>query len=392
MLRFASSTAAVDGLDQQAAAGPFAHYARDAWAAGLVVVPTAADDAKQPLVRWGRLRNQPRLSTLDGWAEKFPGANLAYLPEPSGLLVVDVDDMTDEDRIRARLGLKNTPIIIRSGRRGLHFPLRIDQPVPSLDLRPFGLVGEIKSARAIVVAPGSIHPVTGRRYDFLQGHWHDFVRLPTFDVGMLEAVTGRRLDQAEEMPRSPQRQPNVQGHRNASTFDHLRQLGAMGMFSSESEVIEAGLDYNAQHNEPPEPEGKVKATARQVWRYIERGTCRAKRSGFGGLTAWQLARLRSLGRGYADALALFLELKRAHTARTLRGETFAIAATAMASELVVPGWGDAKRYLRAKQSLIECGLIVLVEGHRLHAWVGNDGKKRWRGKAPAQFRFGVEEP
>jgi hypothetical protein len=87
-----------------------------------------------------------------------------------------------------------------------------------------------------------------------------------------------------------------------------------------------------------------------------------------------------LGRGYADALALFLELKRAHGARTQRGETFAIAATAMARDHVIPGWTDRKRYLQATHALIECRLIALVEGPMLQAWrCSDDGKLRRRG-------------
>src|SRR5262245_493184 len=106
--------------------GAFAQNARDAHRVGLVVIPTASDDAKQPLVRWGRLEGQPRLSTLERWGQRFPRANLAYLPAPSGLIVVDVDDLAAEDRVRARLGLGDTPIVIASGRRGLHFPLRTE--------------------------------------------------------------------------------------------------------------------------------------------------------------------------------------------------------------------------------------------------------------------------
>jgi hypothetical protein len=152
-------------------------------------------------------------------------------------------------------------------------------------------------------------------------------------------------------------------------------------------VIEAARIYNAEHNNPPESEGKVVATARQVWSYIERGTCRAMRAGRPGLTAHEHSALCSLGRGYADGLALFLELKRAHTARVRRGETFAIAATAMARESVIPGWRNAKRYLRAKRSLLTCGLIVQARRHELQSWTGSDGKVRWIGTAPAQYRF-----
>jgi hypothetical protein len=376
--RFASE-AAEHRADLGAHPGPFARNVRHAHRVGLVVIPTAADDAKRPLVRWGRLKGQPRLSTLEVWAQRFAGANLAYLPAPSGLLVVDVDDMAAEDRVRALLGLGDTPIVIASGRRGLHFPLRTEKPIPSLNLRRFGLVAEIKGARSIVVAPGSIHPETGRPYRFIRGDWDDFARAPLLDVQALEALIGRPIDEGQEVacPSAPQH--NRPGCRNAGTFAHLLSLGAQGLFNAEREVIEAARIYNAAHNDPPE--------------YVKRGTCRApKVAGYTTLTGRERAALRSLGRRYADALALFLELKRAHGRRVQRGETFAIAAAAMAREQVIPGWTDAKRYLRAKKALLERALIVLAQEHVLQSWIGSDGKVRRTGRAAAQYRLARVRP
>jgi len=367
---------------------PFARNARDAHAAGLIVIPTAPDDAKRPLVRWGRLERQPRLSTLEKWACKFPGANLAYLPVPSGLVVVDVDDVAAEDRVRRLLGLEDTPIVIASGRRGLHFPLRSEQSVPNLNLRPFGLVADIKGASSIVVGPGSIHPETRQPYRFIRGDWDAFADAPLLDVAALEEIIGRRIDRPQEVPRSQTPTRNLEGRRNASTFVHLLGLGAAGLVSTETEVIEAARDYNADHNDPPEPDSKVAATARSVWNYVQGGTCRAPRQhAYVSLTRQEDAALRTLGRDYADALALFLELKRAHSARAQRGEAFAIAADAMAREHVIPGWTDRKRYMRAKRALLKCGLIARVRRQVRQSWRGNDGNLRWGGLTPAQYRF-----
>jgi hypothetical protein len=289
-------------------------------------------------VRWGQLKRQPRTSTIGRWSAKFPNANLAYLPAPSGLVVVDVDDWGDEDRARALLGIEQTQIIIASGKRGLHFPLRSKQPIPSLDLRRFGVAGELRGAGTIVVAPGSVHPETGRAYRFLDGGWEAFAAAPALDVGALEAITGRRIEpQAGWLPGQ---RHNPQGTRNASTFAHLRSLGAAGLFFAEDDVVAAARAYNAGHNDPPEPDGKVLATARMIWKYVQSGNCRAPRSAlYPGLTSLELSALRSLApnHDYADALALFIELKRAHAARAQRGETFAIAATAMASGGIIPG-------------------------------------------------------
>jgi hypothetical protein len=130
------------------------------------------------------------------------------------------------------------------------------------------------------------------------------------------------------------------------------------LLSSESDALEAARAYNAERNDPPEEDAKVAATARSVWKYLQKGSCRPPRdSSWSGLTSHERAALRSLGPDfdYADALALFMELKRVHGARAQRGETFALAATAMARTGIIPGWGDRKRYLRATRALQACG-------------------------------------
>jgi Bifunctional DNA primase/polymerase, N-terminal len=369
--------------------GPFALYARSAHAAGLVVIPTASHDAKRPLVRWGQLKRQSRISTVDRWSTKFPGANLAYLPAPSDLVVVDLDDRRAEDHVRALLGIEETSIVIASGKRGLHFPLRTEQPVPSLDLRRFGIEGEIKGAGSIVVGPGSVHPETGRAYNFVTGDWHSFRGAQPLDVRALENLIGRPVDQNQGLqPRGEQR--NFPGRRNGSTFAHLRSLGAAGFLTSEGDSIAAARTYNAQHNDPPEEDAKVIATARSAWRYVMNGTCRAPRNDFyAGLTNLERATLRSLDADfdYADALALFIELKRLHAARMQRGETFALSATAMARARIIPGWSDRKRYLRVTRALLACGLIERVEQCVVERWTGSDGKSRRRGLRAAQYRF-----
>jgi hypothetical protein len=323
----------------------------------------------------------------------MPGANGAYVPAPSGLVVLDLDDRKQEDRARECLGVRDTLIVIETGKRGLHFPCRVDQPVPTIDLRPFGIAGEIKGVRSIVVAPGSLHPETGRTYKFLGGaSWEAFAQAPQFNVAALENLIGRPLDAMEE-PRAPSASKNPEGRRNTNgTFAHLRSLGAQGFFSTLDEVLEAGRAYNADFNDPPEPDGKVVATCKSVWRYLQEGKCNApRRATYCAPTDDEFQALRSLGPGYnyADALALFIELKRVHGLRSARGETFAIAATAMAAATTIPQWTNRKRYLVATKALRACGVVKLVSGAGLQKWTDAKGLQRARGVTAAQYRFNL---
>jgi hypothetical protein len=370
--------------------GAFRRYARTAHSSGLAVLPTAPDDAKRPLVRgWARQLQQPRLSTIDGWAERFADANLAYQPAPSGLAVLDLDDPAQEGRACKLLGIDDTPLIITTG-RGLHLPLR-STPIPGIDLRRFGIAGEIKGARSIVVAPGSLHPKTGRPYAFVVGSWEEFASVPELDRSRLEHLIERPLETIEALA-VPKRR-NREGTRNNATFAYLRALAGAGLFYCCDDVRAAALEYNAEHNDPPEPERNVLATADSVWRLVDRGACRApKPVSFVTLTGREHSALRSLDTSeysYADAQTLLLALKAAHGARAQRGETFAIAAKAMAETQVVPGWTDRKRYMRATRGLLSIGLIEQVTGVELQKWMGTDGKRRVRGQRAAQYRFAL---
>jgi hypothetical protein len=325
----------------------------------------------------------------------MPDANGAYVPGASGLAVFDLDDRSQEDRARGRLGIGDTPLIVQSGNRGLHFPCRTDRPIPTINLRPFGIAGEIKGVRSIVAAPGSRHPETGNLYLFL-GHasWETFTQAPVFNIAALESLIDQPLAEIAE-PRSPQAAKNFEGRRNTyGTYPHLRALGAAGFFSSLDDVIDAGRKYNATYNDPPEEDHKVIATCKSVWAYVQQGRCKApKRVAYISPTNAEFAALRTLvhPHDYADALALFVELKRAHGLPALRGETFAIAATSMADEKVIPQWTSRKRYLRATKALVTCGLIELAERVRLHKWTDARGKRRAVGASAAQYRFAFME-
>jgi hypothetical protein len=368
--------------------GAFAREARAAHAVGVVGLPTAVEDAKRPLIRnWSRFKRQCRLSTVDRWAERFATANFAYLPGPSDLVVVDVDDRTALERAIEIFG--PTPVVIETGKRGFHLEYRRPAGcrVPSMDLRRFGFPGEIKGERSLVVGPGSIHPETGRMYKFASGSWADLGAVPTFNMAALEQLVGKPIAAIPE-PRSPVTERNPIGTRNPSLFHHLRALGGNGLFSSREDVRSEALHYNRTQQEVPEPDSKVIATADSVWKYITKGTCRAPKRGALHLTEAELAKLRKLGDGYEPALALFFELKRAHSVRVLRGETFNIVCERMAEEGIVPGWRDKKRYAKARDLLLRCKLIKLVSAAQPLKHRKANGKGGYAFKRAAEYTFG----
>jgi hypothetical protein len=154
------------------------------------------------------------------------------------------------------------------------------------------------------------------------------------------------------------------------------------------ELQTLGREFVTQ-NEMPEEDSKVVATAKSVWHYITEGRCRAPRKGahYAMPTDAEVAKLRDVGEGYASALALFLELKRAHGARALRGETFAIVCESMAEQEVVPGWRDKKRYMKARDLLLGSGLITCVRTSQRLKYRA-EGKWCYGNTRAAEYTFG----
>ena len=62
-------------------------------------------------------------------------------------------------------------------------------------------------------------------------------------------------------------------------------------------------------------------------------------------------------------MALMLMLQAQHTARCRRGETFSITPRSMAAHGIIPGW-TRERYERARDLLLETGLLVQLSPHR----------------------------
>lgn len=321
---------------------------------GLVIIPTRPDDAKRPLLKnWNRLIRPPRESTCAKWTVRWPDANLACIPGASNAVVVDWDDKATAQRAEEIFG---PAAVIIETRRGFQYWYRHQGGIPSRDLRAIGLEAEIKSQRVIVVLPGSIHPVSRQPYRFARGNWDDFSRLTEFNVSGLENLTSRETVSPTDLTEPTIR--NLSGTRNRSTFTHLCGLGASGAVGTLDELRTLALTYNARANDPPLERGEIEKICKSVWKYISNGTCRApKRSPHPMLTQKALETLRSLRHEYTDALVLFLELKMRWGHIGALGEPFPISANGMAKAEVIPGWRDKRRYLRARNALIQLGLI-----------------------------------
>ena len=131
----------------------FAQSALEMHRHGLSVLPIGRD--RQPLVSgFNRWRGRPSEKTLGSWIERHPSSNIAVHPGLSGVIIVDVDDVSHDADVQKLVG--DTPLKVRT-RRGLHryYAATGGRLLGKLDT--LGLRADIKAGNAIVIAPPSVH-------------------------------------------------------------------------------------------------------------------------------------------------------------------------------------------------------------------------------------------
>ncbi len=164
------------------------------------------------------------------------------------LVVLDTDNDSAEDWIEAK-GI-DSPVVVRSGGGGLHRYFRCPE-----DTQVPGRIGmhrihglDVKGWHGYIVAPGSVHPDTRRRYEYLPGkELIELEALPVFDPGWCEeqrqrtavgpavAVGGRRLTgHIRDVRAYIRRIPSIQGHG-----------GDKACFRVACLLVEAGYDFEA---------------------------------------------------------------------------------------------------------------------------------------------------
>lgn len=294
---------------------------------GLAVIPTGGDDGKTPLVGgWSAWKGQGR-PTVETFAKKYPGANVAVLTGLSKLTVVDADDEETLADAEGRFG--RSPIVTRSPRGGGHLYFK-SSGERNANLRPDGLNVDIRGVGGLVLAPPSVRAGVGA-YRIERGSWDDLATLPTVKAG---AIPERRaLSQKPSKASGTQTATAAgQGERNSALFTALRYQ-ADACNSLQALIVEAQA-INSQYI-PPLPTTEAEKVARSVWRLKLEGRIILP----GQQRILMLpAELDALG---ADAFYLAAWIKRWHGAKA--GGLFALSPKAMEKAKVLPGWGR-RRY------------------------------------------------
>ena len=209
------------------------------------------------MVLWRAYQEKrPNLASIRKW---FGGGdcNLAIVTGLiSGLVVVDCD--TAEDAAWWQEHHSPTPLVVTTGRGGSHFYYRYpDRPIAPRT----GILGrkiDIRGDGAIAIVPPSIHPETGKRYEWIPWDYYALYELPILDStwfgsarsgfgGSIAASAKPTIRRGLAYIRHIEAVAGKGGHNQ--TFRAACKLRDSGL--SPDEALDALRDWNETNAEPP---------------------------------------------------------------------------------------------------------------------------------------------
>lgn len=224
---------------------------------GWPVIPTLG---KQPITAWTEY--QQRLPTTDqvrAWFNCQGGYNVAIVTGScSGLVVVDCD--SEEDTTWWMSRFPPSPLTVATGGGGAHFYYRHPGQSVRNRCRLFGRKIDLRADGGLVVAPPSIHPETGRAYQWKHGFGSLRERIPEFEDRW---IAPRRIVKTSSLPAADRHDSAIrdgvayiqrikavageQGHN--ATFRAACKLRDSGLTPSQS--LQVLAQWNETNAEPP---------------------------------------------------------------------------------------------------------------------------------------------
>ena len=334
--------------------GPFCSDALQLNKRGMVVLPIEPGGKKPVVQKWNKWETQKEQSVL-AFAQQFREANLALICGASGLTVIDLDDPTLLEYAIQRFG--DTPLQVTTHSGGIHLYYRNNgEGCPQSIRNNEGLKIDVRGNGGYVLAPPSV--IKGNHYRITKGSWESLKNLPVINEMALtpkSAILQSPFGQDREATNSKKSiSKMIEGDgRNDTLFTWAIDVAiAVEDFD---ELKSRGFQQNDKFAEPL-ASAEVEKILGSIWNIKETGNLHPSKTPYVSISH---SEMDSLGSG---AINLQLVLKRNHSIRQKKGQSFAIACQAMAKANVIRGWTPYK-YRLARDELIDIGIIQFVGCH-----------------------------
>lgn len=206
-----------------------------------------------------------RKQILRWWRKEFPGANIGIAcSSKHGPIVIDIDGDSGHE-LAEKLGLRTTKeAVSRPGRLHMYYdPLLDGTKVPrTIKVKYEGVkhAFDILGDGGYVVAPPSIHPKTGKKYE-----WRNESSVSRLPKSILRLVkTNGKLDSSSSNGAAPLPSVISEGERDnllTSLAGSMRRRGA-----SEDAILAALREENATRVDPPLPDKDLRRIAKSIAR------------------------------------------------------------------------------------------------------------------------------
>lgn len=232
--------------------------------AGLgVPVIRLHEKAKEPIDTGWQNRATTDAEQIEKWSEETPNANCGSVAKSDGFLFFESDEPGVIRKYEQETGESFQTFTVQSRPGRFHFYFKqtdLTRKIGSITQAKLKF-GTLRQHNAFVVAPGSIHPDSGKPYMIARNV--AIIPAPDSFINWLKEKAG-----VDEENNSTTPAPGVrigQGGRNSSLAAYAGKLRSTGLESAEIEGVL--LRHNVEYCDPPLADSEVKTIAWSIGRY-----------------------------------------------------------------------------------------------------------------------------
>jgi Bifunctional DNA primase/polymerase, N-terminal len=197
--------------------------------AGLSVIPVKPRSKAPNLSSWTEYQTrQASPDEIGGWSKNGLFANIGIVCGFHNIIILDIENTATYERIftkQERDDMLCRTWVVRSGGGGWHIYFQSDNLPKTLRLHNSVLEFDLQSSGAYCLAPPSVHPNSGARYEFQSQPGNSIARISNLERLLMERMDALGVDKKDRRRSWKNVESRTEGNRDDSLFRygcHLR--------------------------------------------------------------------------------------------------------------------------------------------------------------------------